>query len=440
MAISDIFKTNKYKAEIEQLNRALAESRSENYMYKSILTDEHYQAIDIHKKIGQLKDEEDAVQKNVNKYQDLIKQLEEKIKCLKSEIVELDEEKLLQDFGLYKPMYDFATSSEYKEKLFEVRTEQKKMIKSKTAAICTTQWTVNNNRTQGKKMTNDSIKQVIITFNIECENAINKVTFCNYESMRQRIERAYKKLNELNRVHCIYISNKYLELKKQELSLAYEYAKKKQEEKEELKMLREIQRENARVAKELEEERQRIEKEQQHYNNVMKRLLEQIEIEKSEERLALLLAKKVDIENNLADLDKALKEVDYREANQRAGYVYVISNVGAFGEDVYKIGMTRRLDPQDRIDELGGASVPFKFDVHAIIFSDDAPRLENALHNAFASKRINAMNNRKEFFKVTLAEIEDVVKKNHDKTVNFVYYPTAQQYRETLKLRELESN
>lgn len=136
--------------------------------------------------------------------------------------------------------------------------------------------------------------------------------------------------------------------------------------------------------------------------------------------------------NNLVELDQALKDVDYREANQRAGYVYIISNIGAFGKDIYKIGMTRRLDPQDRIDELGSASVPFRFDVHAFIFSDDAPKLENALHKAFENNRVNMMNNRKEFFNITLEEIEKVVKKNYDKIVNFKHEPDAEQYRETL--------
>lgn len=129
-------------------------------------------------------------------------------------------------------------------------------------------------------------------------------------------------------------------------------------------------------------------------------------------------------------------DVEYREANQRAGYVYVISNIGAFGENVYKIGMTRRLDPMDRIDELGDASVPFKFDVHAMIFSDGAPKLEAALHNAFADKKLNFVNQRREFFNVSLEEIKQVVRDNFDKSVEFVEIPPAEQYRESLLLRE----
>lgn len=254
--------------------------------------------------------------------------------------------------------------------------------------------------------------------------------------MENRIMKSFETLNNLNKINSIEISEEYLKLKYEELRLAYEFQQKKQEEKEEIRILREQQREEANLIREIEEKRGEIEKEQQHYNKRLKQLEDQIICEKSEERLQYLLEKKKEVEDNIIDLDIAIKDIDYREANQKAGYVYVISNIGAFGEDVYKIGMTRRLDPQERIDELGSASVPFKFDVHAMIFSDNAPKLENALHKAFERNKINAMNNRKEFFKVSLEEIIKVINENHDKTVEFVNIPPAQQFRESLKLRE----
>ena len=153
-----------------------------------------------------------------------------------------------------------------------------------------------------------------------------------------------------------------------------------------------------------------------------------------------LLDKKNELETQLGEIDVAIKDLDYREANQRAGYVYIISNIGAFGENIYKIGMTRRLNPQDRVDELGDASVPFNFDVHAMIFSDDAPTLENALHKAFEDRKLNMVNQRREFFNVTLDEIKEVIKKNFDKTVEFIDIPDAEQYRESLKLKEQYTN
>ena len=151
---------------------------------------------------------------------------------------------------------------------------------------------------------------------------------------------------------------------------------------------------------------------------------------------AAIEEKKAELMAQLDKIDKEFADVDYREANQRAGYVYVISNIGAFGENVYKIGMTRRLDPQDRVDELGDASVPFNFDVHAMIFSNDAPKLEAALHNAFADRKLNFVNQRREFFNVSLDEIKQVIKDNYDKSVEFVELAPAEQYRESLKLKE----
>ena len=191
-------------------------------------------------------------------------------------------------------------------------------------------------------------------------------------------------------------------------------------------------REAARLQKEIEAQRKKIEKEQTHYQTAYEKLLKQLEEDPDNSDL---LAKKSELENQLNDIDRAIKDIDYREANQRAGYVYIISNIGAFGENVYKIGMTRRLDPQDRVDELGDASVPFNFDVHAMIFSDDAPALETALHKAFEDRKLNMVNTRREFFNVTLDEIKEVVKENFDKTVEFVDVPDAEQFRVSQKMK-----
>ena len=148
------------------------------------------------------------------------------------------------------------------------------------------------------------------------------------------------------------------------------------------------------------------------------------------------MEKKSEIEKQLVEIDKSMQEIDYREANQRAGYVYVISNIGSFGENVYKIGMTRRLDPTERVDELGDASVPFNFDIHAMIFSDDAPALEAALHRAFDSRKVNMVNRRREFFNVTLDEIKAVVRQNFDQTAEFIDVADAEQFRISQKMRQ----
>jgi len=356
---------------------------------------------------------------------------------IKAEIIELDDQALFQEFGVYQPQYNFATLDEYKDALLAIREHQKDMIKNQTAAVCDVAWKVQGSEKAGRKMIAEGVKQILRNFNIECDLCINKVKFSNYNSSRERILKAFEMQNKLNETRHIYLTDDYYRLKIQELDLAYEYQKKKFQEREEQRRKREELREAEKVAREIEEKRKELEKEQVHYLNYLRKINEQIEVEQSEERKEYLLAKKEELCNNVNDVKLALEDLDYREANHRAGYVYIISNIGAFGENIYKIGMTRRLEPEERIAELSGAAVPFKFDIHAMIFSDDAPKLETALHNRFASKKVNLVNGRKEFFNVTLEEIKQVVRENHDKTVDFINTPDAEQYRESMMLRKL---
>ena len=355
---------------------------------------------------------------------------------LLTEVIELDDKILFQDFGVYEPQFSFSSSNEYKKRLNEIREEQKLLIKRGFAAKCYKNWKVNGSEKEGKKLIAESIKLIIRNFNIECDICIDKVKFSNYTNSENRILKSFEMQNKLNETNEVEITHEYLSSKMKELALAYEYQKKRKQEKEELRILKEQQREEEKVAREIEAKRLELEKEQAHYQNVLKRVNEQIEVEESEERRNFLIEKKEELNNNLADVDKAMEDLDYREANHRAGYVYIISNIGAFGPDIYKIGMTRRLEPEDRISELSGASVPFRFDVHAMIFSNDAPKLEAALHNAFADKKVNLVNGRKEFFRVTLDEIKKVVRENHDKTVEFISLPDAEQFRESEMIRK----
>ncbi len=173
----------------------------------------------------------------------------------------MDDEILFQSFSLYKPIYDFAKSEQYKDRLEKIREEQKIMIKNKTAVSYFDGWTVDGSKSKGQKMNNDNIKQIIRSFNNECENVIDRVTFANIESMRRRIQSAYDSLNKLNTSTRIALKPQFLALKMQELNLAYEYQIKKQDEKEEQKRIREELREQQKLEKEIKEAREKIEKE-----------------------------------------------------------------------------------------------------------------------------------------------------------------------------------
>lgn len=423
---SGLFKIKQYKEQLDTLQ--------EKYNHlENLMTPEMRDANDLQHIIDELKRERSFIEDEIiNRKRDLSK-LDDELSHKKNQLIQLDEEILVQEFGLYEPQFNFASALDYKEELAKVRAEQKELIKQKMAVRGNTDWTVNNSKAQGRKMVNDTQKLLLRAFNNECDETVSKVKYTNFDASLNRIYKSAETISKLGAVLGISISQSYLNLKAKELRLAFEYAQKKQEEKEAQKAARAEQREQARIQKEIDEQRKKVEKEQSHYQTAFERL--KLQLEQNPDN-ADLLVKKEQLENHLTDINKALADIDYRQANMRAGYVYIISNIGAFGENIYKIGMTRRLDPQDRVDELGDASVPFNFDVHAMIFSDDAPALENALHKAFEDKKLNMVNQRREFFNVTLDEIKEVIKQNFDKTVEFVDVPDAEQYRVSMKMRE----
>ena len=419
MGLSDIFNIGKIKKENEEL--------------KEMLTPEMNDAIDLQHKINDFNKQLSSLESELNKKKQEIESKSKELDKISKDIITFSDEVLVQEYGLYQPRYNFVSSDVYKERLTSIRARQKEMIKKNIAVSGSTDWTVNNNKAKGRKMVNDMKKLLLRAFNSECDETIGKVKYNNFEVSKRKILKSAEQIQKLGTVMNVYITQAYINSKIDELYLSFEYQQKKQEEKEEKRELRAQQREEAKLKKEIEEKRKKIKKEQTHYQQALKNLLSQI---KEHGETEDLIAKKAELETELSNIDKSIKDIDYREANQKAGYVYVISNVGSFGENIYKIGMTRRLEPQDRVDELGDASVPFKFDVHAMIFSDNAPALEAALHRAFEDRKLNMVNTRREFFYVTLDEIKQVVKENFDKTVEFIDFPDAEQYRTSLKMRE----
>ncbi len=361
-------------------------------------------------------------------------QLSDLIAAKQKELIQTNEELLVQEFGLYQPKYAFTQAEEYKNTLALLRQRQKDLIKNNLAVTGNTGWTVNGNAAQGKKMVQDMQKLLLRAFNSECDGIVDKVKYNNFEASLKRISSSRDSISKLGKMMGIEITPNYYQSKVEELTLALEYQQKKQEEKEAQKEARARMREEAKLQREIEEARRKAEKEQNHYQNALQRLQKQLATASDVDKQAIE-EKIQEVESQLTQIDAALKDIDYREANQKAGYVYVISNVGSFGKDVYKIGMTRRLDPTERVDELGDASVPFNFDIHAMIFSENAPALEAALHRAFEDRKVNMVNPRREFFRVTLDEIKEVVRKNYDKTAEFIDVPEAEQYYISEKMR-----
>jgi hypothetical protein len=347
--------------------------------------------------------------------------------------VSLYESKLdLIEFGVYEPIYDFAQSDDYRTEQKRIIQLQKDMIKDETAAICPTNWTVDGSEAKGRASTKRNIKLVLRAFNGESNSVIAKVKWNNVNQMQERIKKSFEAINKLGKSSTISIEDEYFDLKIKELILEHEFQLKKQKEKEELRAIQEEIREEEKAKREFEKAQKDAEKEEKNY---------QTALNKARKEISELTGDKHDkLKVQIEKLELELKES--QEKKERAmsmaqqtkrGHVYVISNVGSFGENVYKIGMTRRLEPVDRVKELGDASVPFRFDIHAMMYSDDAPNLEKELHRAFEEKKVNMLNYRKEFFNVTLDEIESQIKETGI-DAEFTKLPEAIEYRETLAI------
>lgn len=438
MGIKDLFRASENRTRAEEL-------QLENDRLRSYMTPEMKNADNLYGRIEDMQAQIktlDSKMANVRELEEKIGSLNSKIASLNGEIaakeeqvIDLDSQIAVQDFGLYKPRFDFANSTHFKDRLKICRDKQKREIKLFDEKANHSSWTVNGSLAQGRKMVRQTAKLLMRAYNGECDEIVRKVRTSNVEKSIERIYGVAESVNKQAAVIGISIPHSYQKLKEEEVRLAYEFQQQKEREKEEIREAREREREERKLAKEIAEKRKKLEKEKKQYLAAYKDIDKRLKSASNEEKPDLI-AKATEIKGKLEDIDTAVRDVDYREANQKAGYVYVISNIGSFGESVYKIGMTRRLDPMERVRELGDASVPFNFDVHALIFSDDAPKLEAALHHEFEDKKINIVNQRREFFRVSLDEIERVVKANYEKTVEFTEVPDAGQYRTSEKLRE----
>lgn len=260
--------------------------------------------------------------------------------------------------------------------------------------------------------------------------------------IEDRINRSFETLNNLNVGNLIKLSPTYLRLKLDELHLAFEYEQKKAEEKEILREQREKEKEERKAQAEIERQRKAVEKERkkqaEHFKQAEALLKEKMEnlTNNDDPKYKSLQDEVAKLKAQLAELDEKEASLDYRENHSTAGYVYIISNIGAFGKNVFKIGVTRRLEPLTRIKELSSASVPFSFDVHALIFSDDAYKLETDLHNYFDKYRVNKVNNRKEFFGITINQVKEALNKYYNQTFEFTEIPEAEEYRKSLELMQ----
>ncbi|MDU9414426.1 DUF4041 domain-containing protein [Pseudomonas sp. zfem005] len=435
MSFSDYWNGPAHKQRADDLDIQLTELQA-RYAQLQVLNRKigAMDVLEVQKLIEQEKAKLAAARQEVQRAGQEVAALAQRSTDLQGQILVWEETLLLESFALYEPKFKLNASLEYKSRLDSTREYQKTMIKAGTAATGNMAWTVNGSQAQGRKLVTDMIKLVIRSFNNEADYCVDNVKFDNVELGEKRILKSFEACNRLGKIMDVEISRKYLGLKIDELHLAHEFQIKKQEEKEEAKRAREELREQQKLEQEIRAAREKIAKERKHFTTALRDLQARLDKAESEEDRLPLLAKLAEVEAGRTALESEEKLIDYREQNAKAGYVYVISNIGAFGEGIYKIGMTRRLEPMDRVDELGDASVPFWFDVHAMVFSDNAPALEAKLHERFAAGRLNKVNGRKEFFRADIAEIESVIRQSYDAAVEVTHEAPAEQYRESLRM------
>ena len=362
------------------------------------------------------------------------KQALAKFQALKRELSLVEESTQDISFGLYKPHFNFQTPEEYKTAITRLRMRERILIQNGQAAVCPVNWRVGDSEKEGTRMVKQTVKLIVRAFNGECDAARADVSWNNITKMEERVKKSCEAMNKLSGVLQVTIKPDYLKLKLDELRLTHEYEEKKYQDREEQRRIREQIREEERAQKELEKAQTDAEAEEVRFEKALTKAREEatqatgVALEKLAQQISGFEAK----------LDEARKKKERaisRAQLTKSGFVYVISNVGSFGEKIYKIGMTRRLEPMERILELGGASVPFPFDLHVMLYSDNAPELEHSLHQHFAHRRVNMVNPRREFYHgIEIDEIETFAKAK-GLSAQFIKEVEAREYRETVAKR-----
>lgn len=356
--------------------------------------------------------------------------LEQTAKAIKNTIEGYGNEYIVPADGILDKLADDFGYTEAGTELKKARQKSKFMSKNGLAAKC--DYVETNRKTTAINFVTDA-------FNGKVDTILSTVKSTNYGILKQKIIDSFILVNNLGEAfRNAVITQEYLQTRLDELKWAVAAFELREKEKEEQRLIKEQIREEEKAKRDYE----RAIKEAAKEETLLKKLMEKAKLQLQEANEQ----QKAEYESKLIDLQEKLKEAE--DKNQKAlsmaqqtksGHVYIISNIGSFGEDVYKIGMTRRLNPLDRVRELGDASVPFTFDVHSMIFSEDAPKLETELHRIFNRNQINKVNPKKEFFKVNIKEVREQIEKMGIQA-KWTMLAEAKEYKESLAIEDKMKN
>ncbi len=350
--------------------------------------------------------------------------MKNKIKALKNIIDGYGNEYVVPSSGILDDLAEDFSYTQAGQELKKAREKTKVIVKNGLAADCDY---VENNR----KIT--AIDFVTDAFNGKVDTILATVKSTNYGVLKQKILDSFTLVNSLGQpFRNARITDNYLQARLDELKWAVAATELKEKEKEEQRLIKEQIREEERARKEYEKAIREAAKEEQMLNKMLEKAKLQL-LEASEQQKAEYEAKLIDLQNKLKEAEEKNQRALSMAQQTKSGHVYIISNIGSFGENVYKIGMTRRLNPIDRVKELSDASVPFSFDVHSMIFSDDAPKLENELHKIFSNNQVNKVNSKKEFFKVNIKDIRNQIERMGIEA-KWTMLADAKEYKESLAI------
>lgn len=376
------------------------------------------------------------------------------------------------DYELYRPAYSNETPDFFKRQINDNYLEGKLLFEQGKAVVNESNHYTGEDESSYSRRSQNIIKNMVNLFNSESNQLVSTLTYKNANKTFEKIKKIKDNINKLNMTnehHYFYISEDYLSIKLKEASLKFEFETAKQKYKDEQDEIKAQMREEQREEKKLVKEREvalkaaaRAEKEEHEFEDKLRIAREELEATmsahmalKEQEGKDKFNAELQEKDNEAKEKELAMNEMiskleedlrlaqEAKERNKsmaqqtRSGYVYIISNVGSFGDGVVKIGMTRRLEPMDRVKELGDASVPFGFDVHALIYSKDAPALENELHKKFADNRVNLVNLRKEFFNVHVNDVSNYLLEQGFDMSKMKTIPDASEYYESMSIRKM---
>ena len=373
------------KVKVEDLQAHIEELEAENLKLAQLGT----------KSVLDLETQKADLEASVSRLNAQVTQLATELADKRAEIVETDDQAILQEAGFYQFTTVLDTAVAYSERSAALRVRIKAANRAGgNAVLGTTNWTVNGSKAAGQKMVKEVSKLMLRAYNGEVDDSVRTLKPYKLLAAIDRLNKVRASIERLGKSMSIVINPQYHELRIQELRLTADFLEKQAQEKEAEKVKREQMKEEAQAQRELAAAKEKLLKELAHHET----MLAQASANGDAEAVASATAK-------IIEINASIQSVEEHAANIRTGYVYVISNIGSFGENVVKIGLTRRLDYDERIRELSSASVPFIFDTHAVVFSTDAVTLEHQLHNAFEADRINRVNARKEFFRTTPAQV-----------------------------------